>query len=71
MLSKLKLLTTTATFRESLVTVGSTVTSGILGALFYFLLARILGSRDYGAFAAVAALVTMLSSIFDLGTNQG
>ncbi|KKU56739.1 MAG: hypothetical protein UX78_C0003G0015 [Candidatus Amesbacteria bacterium GW2011_GWA2_47_11] len=71
MLSKLKLLTTTATFRQSLVTVGSTVTSGILGALFYFLLARILGSRDYGAFAAVAALVTMLSSIFDLGTNQG
>jgi len=61
----------TAPLRQSLVTSVSTVINGGLGAVFYLLLARFIGAGEYGAFSAIAALVTMLSSVFDLGTSQG
>ena len=68
---QLKSLIQTATFRQSVITLGSTVTSGGLGALFFFILARFLGSQQYGAFSTACVLIIMLSSVMDLGTSQG
>lgn len=61
----------TSTFKQSFITTGSTVVNGALGAVFYLLLARILFPADYGSFSTVVASVTLLSSVFDWGTNQG
>jgi O-antigen/teichoic acid export membrane protein len=61
----------TATLRQSAITTVSTVTSGLLGAAFFFLLARILGNQEYGQFSTAIAVMTVLSTVFDLGSSQG
>lgn len=70
MFEKLKLQLRTATARQTLITSVSTVANGILGALFYFFLARFLGAFDYGIFSLGISLITTLSGVFDLGSDQ-
>lgn len=61
----------TATFRQSFTTVGATIINGVLGALFYIVLARFLGPSDFGLiFVAITAL-TLVADVADLGTNTG
>lgn len=67
----IKKILSTVTFRQSLVTTISTFANGALGAVFYFLLARFLGSHDYGAFSVAVTLMVMIAGIVDLGTDQG
>ncbi len=67
----LKQILTTVTIRQSLITTVSTFINGALGAVFYFLLARFLGSHDYGAFSVAVTLMAMIAGIVDLGTDQG
>lgn len=61
----------TATIRQSIITSGSTILNGILGAIFYFLVARLLGSTQYGEFTLATTTITLLSGIVDLGMSQG
>ena len=59
----------TATVKDTgVVFVGNTISS-ILGAVFYFLLARIAGPAQFGAFAVVAAVATTAVDFFDVGVN--
>jgi O-antigen/teichoic acid export membrane protein len=60
----------TATARQSVIASVSTITNGLLGAAFYFILARLLGSFDYGVFSLAVSLITTLSGVFDLGADQ-
>ena len=44
----LKSILATATFKQSQVTIVGTIINGVLGALFYIVLARFLGPSDFG-----------------------
>jgi len=70
MFEKIKLHLNTATARQTLVASVSTVANGLLGAAFYFFLARYLGAQGYGIFSVGVSLITTLSGVFDLGSDQ-
>ncbi len=61
----------TATFKESQITVLGTVINGILGALFYIVLARFLGPSDFGILIVSLTTLVMVADIADIGTNTG
>jgi O-antigen/teichoic acid export membrane protein len=44
--------------------------NGTLGAIFYFTLAKLLSTSEYGVFITATTLMTMLSSLADFGSNQ-
>ena len=69
--SSVKEILLTRTFRHSSITVVSTAINGVLGALFYFLLARFLGSSEFGAFTILTTSIALLTGIIDLGSDQG
>ncbi len=61
----------TRTFRHSSITLVSTAINGVLGAVFYFLLARFLGSSEFGVFTILTTSIALLTGIIDLGSDQG
>lgn len=61
----------TATFRESTITTLGTILNGLLGGVFYILLARFLGPSDFGLITVSVATLTMVADISDFGTNTG
>lgn len=61
----------TATFKQSQITIIGTIVNGILGALFYILVARFLGPASFGLLTVSIATLTLLSDILDFGTNTG
>lgn len=61
----------TATFRQSQITIVGTIINGVLGALFYILLARYLGPSDFGLLVVSITTLTLLADIVDFGTNTG
>ena len=61
----------THTFRQSIVTVVSTFATAGLGAVFYLLLARLIGSYEYGLFSVVVSLLTIIVTFTDVGMGQG
>lgn len=67
----LKSIVKTATFRQSQITILGTLINGILGALFYILMARFLGPADFGLLAVSIATLTLISDVVDFGTNTG
>ena len=66
-----KQILSTRTFRHSSITIVSTAINGVLGALFYFLLARFLGSSEFGVFTILTTSIALLTGIVDLGSDQG
>lgn len=70
-MEKIKEIFLTRTFRHSSITLISTAINGVLGALFYFLLARFLGSSDFGVFTILTTSIALLTGIIDLGSDQG
>ncbi len=68
---KLKDILQTRTFRQSILTIFATVTSGVLGLLFYMLVARILGPYNFGIFAVATATLTLIADMGDLGADSG
>lgn len=60
----------TATLRQSTLTSVSTAINGGLGAVFYFLLAMVLGATDYGFFTLFTTSVATLIGVVDLGCDQ-
>lgn len=67
----LKYILSTATFRQSQITILGTVFNGVLGAFFYILLARYLGPANFGLLSVSIATLTLIADIADLGTNTG
>ncbi len=67
----LQSITKTATFRQSQITIIGTIINGILGAVFYILLARFLGPADFGLMIVSITTLTMIADIVDFGTNTG
>lgn len=61
----------TATLRQSFVTTLGTIANGILGGLFYVVVARSLGPADFGALFLAITFMTLIADIFDLGINTG
>lgn len=67
----LKLIVNTATFRQSGITIVGTIFNGLLGALFYISVARILGPVEFGLLTISIVTLTFLSDMADIGTNTG
>lgn len=59
----------TATVKDTGVVFAGNTISSVLSAVFYFLLARIAGPAQFGAFAAVTAVATTAVDLFDVGIN--
>lgn len=59
----------TETIKDTGVVFAGNTVSSILGAIFYFLLARVAGPAQFGMFAAVAAIATTAVDLFDIGIN--
>ena len=60
----------TQTLRQSAITVVSTFLSSGLGAVYYLLLARLLGPAQYGLFSIVIAAMGVVLPLADLGLGQ-
>ncbi len=61
----------TSTVKQSSITFIGTIVTGLLGMIFYILVARNLGAEEFAKFSVAAALITFLSNIADVGTNTG
>lgn len=61
----------TATFRQSTVSFVGTFLNGLLGALFYIVVARLLGPANFGLLTVSIVTLTLISDIADMGTNTG
>lgn len=61
----------TATFRQSSITFAGTILNGLLGALFYIAVARILGPAQFGLLTVAIVTMSMIADIADIGTNTG
>lgn len=61
----------TRTIIHSSITLMGTVITGVLGILFYILVARFLGPDEFGILMISIALITMLADIANLGTDSG
>lgn len=60
----------TQTLRQSAITVVSTFLSSGLGAVYYLVLARLLGPAQYGLFSIVIATLGVILPFADLGLGQ-
>lgn len=61
----------TKTVKDSFATSFGTVINGLLGILFYIILARNLGPNDFGIFTIATTTLILLSDIGNLGTDTG
>jgi len=69
--NKFKLILKAKTLRQSGVTIVGTFGSGILGAIFYIWVARLLGPGDYGRFSVGVATMTFVAALANVGTDTG
>ena len=67
----LKSILSTATFRQSQITVIGTLINGLLGLTFLIFLANFLGPADYGLFTIATITMVLVADIADIGTNTG
>ena len=61
----------TKTLRQSVVTGTGTIINGVIGWVFYILVARNLGPSNFGIFSVATATIGLLSSIFNVGVDTG
>lgn len=61
----------TKTFSQSILTISATILSGLLGVLFFILVARLLGPAAFGLFSIAVVTLTAVADIGDLGTSTG
>lgn len=59
------------TLRQSQITIVGTFINGILGALFYVVLARALGPSGFGLLTIALTTQVLIADIADIGTNTG
>lgn len=67
----LKEIFSTATWKQSQITVIGTIINGVLGALFYILLARLLGPAEFGILIISLTTLVLIADMADIGTNTG
>ncbi|MBI2596949.1 oligosaccharide flippase family protein [Candidatus Daviesbacteria bacterium] len=67
----LRKILSTQTWRHSQITILGTIINGVLGAIFYILMARFLGPADFGLLTVTIVTLTLISDIGDLGINTG
>lgn len=61
----------TKTFTQSSLTMGGTILNSLLGMIFFILVARNLGSYQFGIFSVTLAMITLVADIGNLGTDTG
>ena len=61
----------TKTLRQSAITATGTIINGIIGWIFYILVARNLGPSNFGVFSVATATIALLASIFNVGVDTG
>lgn len=71
LLNNFKLVLQTKTLKDSFVTTSGIVINGILGVLFYILVARSLGSETFGIFTIAVTTIVLIADIGSLGTDTG
>lgn len=62
---------TSKTVQQTMLVIGGTSVSAIIGALFFIFSARLLGPSEFGIFSFGTTLLVLMSDIFDFGTNGG
>ena len=60
-----------ATFRQSAVTFSGTFITGLLGAAFYILSARLLGPALFGTLSVSIVVLSLVADLGDMGVNTG
>ena len=71
MKEKIKQIFNTKTFKDSAVSSFGTIANGILGVIYYILMARFLGPRDYGIFSVAVTSIALVASIANVGIDTG
>ena len=71
MKEKIREIIRTKTLRQSVVTATGTIINGVIGWIFYILVARNLGPSNFGIFSVATATIGLLSSIFNVGVDTG
>lgn len=61
----------TKTFTQTLITSSGSIVNGILGLIFYFILARNLGPVSFGIFSVSVAFLTLVGDIANVGSDTG
>ncbi len=61
----------TKTIQHSFVTISGTLINGVLGGLFFLILARSLGPQNFGILSFSIVVLTLIADIADLGVNTG
>lgn len=70
-MEKIKQIISSNTFRQTFVTSGGTIISGILGMFFYILIARYLGPSNFGIFSVATASMALIASVANIGIDTG
>ncbi len=71
MIERIKEIASTNTFRQTLVTSSGTIVNGLLGMVFYILVARYLGPANFGIFSIAIAAIALIASIANIGIDTG
>lgn len=71
MKEKIKQILRTKTLRQSAITATGTIINGVIGWIFYILVARNLGPSNFGIFSVATATIALLASIFNVGVDTG
>lgn len=71
MIERIKEITSTGTFKQTLITSSGTIVNGLLGMVFYILVARYLGPTDFGIFSIAIASIALIASIANIGIDTG
>jgi len=61
----------TKTLRQSAITTTGIIINGLIGWIFYILVARNLGPSGFGIFSVATATIALLASIFNVGVDTG
>lgn len=64
-------LASTGTVKQTMITVTGTLGSGVLGAVFYIWMARVLGPAEFGIFSVAATTMALVASVSNVGTDTG
>jgi len=71
MIERIKEIASTSTFRQTFITSSGTIVNGLLGMVFYILVARFLGPSDFGIFSIAIASIALIASIANIGIDTG
>lgn len=71
MKERIKQILRTKTLRQSAITATGTILNGLIGLVFYILVARYLGPSQFGVFSVATTAIALISSIANIGIDTG